>query len=102
MSSCTLFGCVYITPGQCRTSYADFCGTIDEFVDSAGRIDETKIMGDFNLPGIDWSNSYGIVATKNARLVSDLAAVHELRQINDVWNFCAFALILFFHRLFFL
>ncbi|KAG8270491.1 hypothetical protein J6590_084600 [Homalodisca vitripennis] len=50
----TKIGCVYIPPNQVAPIYANFCMAVDEVVGSREVTDNLIVVGDFNLPCVDW------------------------------------------------
>ncbi|XP_054287517.1 uncharacterized protein LOC129003249 [Macrosteles quadrilineatus] len=86
LSSVVLFGCTYIPPSQRLSAYSSYCDAVDEVLITAN-VDNTILMGDFNLPNVEWSDFDPTIALDDSsRLVSDLALTHGLTQINGVRN----------------
>lgn len=56
-------------------------------------------MDEFNQLDIDWNNPDTANQTVSSHILMDLAATHDLRQINSVRNFCGINLDLVFTNL---
>lgn len=80
--------CVYIPPNQPSLVYSDVCNAIDEvIIVSSNYPQNILLMGDFNQPDIDWTNPNAANHSVSSHILMDLAATHDLRQINSVQNF---------------
>lgn len=87
ISSCDLIlGVVYIPPNQPLSSYSDFCTAVDEVVHTNHTTDNIVLLGDFNIPGVDWTMARNTSTTRSAHIMSDLSSAYNMNQINTVTN----------------
>ncbi|XP_046677000.1 uncharacterized protein LOC124365076 [Homalodisca vitripennis] len=91
-----LIGCAYIPPSQPTNVYSSFCDAVDEVIVSFGFYDNVILLGDFNLPDADWSSPDVLYAGDASSYLRNLAATHNLTQINTVPNYRGVFLDLFF------
>lgn len=92
-----LIGNVYIPPGQPSSVYCKYLNAVDEVLNSSVEYNEIVLMGDFNLPEVDWANAdYSVTTNTSARYLLELCATYNLKQLNNVLNFRGVCLDLVF------
>lgn len=91
--------CVYIPPNQPAAVYSTFCETFEDVLFSNVKHDQIILLGDFNLPNIDWMTTGGFDLSDSARQLFDLATTHKLRQLNHIQNYRGVSLDLIFSTL---
>lgn len=81
-----LLGCVYLPPNKPASQYIEFSTVVEELLLARdfGR-NRIILLGDFNLPNIDWSSSTGVL-NPASQPIRDLANLFHLTQINNVVN----------------
>lgn len=81
-----LIGCTYIPPNQPASVYSDYCDSVDEVISSTGYSEKVLLLGDFNIPDVDWSSEETLHVKESSRYLWNLASTHNLKQINAVHN----------------
>lgn len=82
----TIIGCAYIPPNQAVSTYTNLCMAVDEAVGTDVGADNLLVLGDFNLPNVDWSDDSGDLGA-SSRQIMNMAALHDLKQFNLIRNY---------------
>ncbi|KAG8255656.1 hypothetical protein J6590_087572 [Homalodisca vitripennis] len=83
--------------GKPATTYNDFCDSGYEAIACAGCSENVLLIGDFNLPNMDWSACDMRHDSEASRSLINLASFHNLQQMNYTSNFRGVYLDLVFH-----
>lgn len=82
----TIIGAVYIPPQQPQSVYKKFCDAVEEAYLKVPKCKSICLLGDFNLPDVDWSTSESSGSCGSASHLVDLSELLSLHQINWVKN----------------
>lgn len=82
-----LLNCVYIPPGKPLSVYNNYCLAVEDVMSTESvNSMESALIGDFNLPHINWHLEDSAGLTASARAIKDLAGMFGLLQNNHVLN----------------
>ncbi|XP_046684917.1 uncharacterized protein LOC124370675 [Homalodisca vitripennis] len=76
----------YIPPQQPPSRYNSLLQSIEALMSTGRRFDEVVVVGDFNLPGIDWNGLSTGTHSPASRVARSLMDLFQLYQINQIYN----------------
>lgn len=82
-----IIGGVYIPPQQPVGKYSRFCDSTLEAFSYFPHVHEFILMGDFNRPETNWSDSPLLPTHTSSQYISELANFFNLKQINHLANY---------------
>ncbi|XP_046662845.1 uncharacterized protein LOC124355732 [Homalodisca vitripennis] len=84
-NSILVLGGVYLPPNQNSTQYMEFASILEELSITVQDIHPLLIIGDFNLPNVDWSSLFTHLNT-SAQRIYDVMNFLDLKQYNNIYN----------------
>ncbi|XP_046660855.1 uncharacterized protein LOC124354446 [Homalodisca vitripennis] len=84
-NSILVLGGVYLPPNQNSTQYMEFSSVLEELSITVQDIHPLLIIGDFNLPNVDWSSLFTHL-NKSAQYIYDVMNFLDLKQYNNIYN----------------
>lgn len=84
-SSSLIVGAVYLPPNQSSQQYMDYCAICEEiFIGNAS--EQLLLMGDFNIPDVNWISRPLQASDGSSQMLIDLANLFHLQQMNRTIN----------------
>lgn len=84
-SSFIIIGAVYLPPNQAVQQYLDFSVLCEEIL-LQNKYQDLLLIGDFNLPQVDWSSNPLQSQDIGPQAIIDLANLFQLHQVSKVRN----------------
>lgn len=75
----------YLPPGQPAEIYLNFVSCIEDVMASQV-FRQVFLLGDYNLPDIDWTSSPPNATSAAANVILGMSEMFQLRQVNDIRN----------------
>lgn len=85
-NSIFVVGGVYLPPNQNSSQYNEFSTSLEELLITYPDITPLIIVGDFNLPNVDWLNPSTSHLDPSAQCIHDVMSFLNLEQYNNVRN----------------
>jgi hypothetical protein len=79
-----LIGCVYIPPNMSSEVYSNFSNTVESILTSCSPDTHLILIGDFNLPEVDWDTPS--LPNASSQTLFQLISLYNLRQYNNISN----------------
>lgn len=76
----------YIPPQEHVSKYNSLLSSVEELISSGSKFDEILIVGDFNLPGVNWDDTLCRDHTPASRAIISMMQLLDLQQVNQVYN----------------